>query len=159
MQFYDLQARSPQGEVIHFSTFRNKTVLVVNTATRCGLAPQFRELEELHQKYREKGLVILGFPCAQFLHQEPQSNETMEEVCRLDFGVTFQLTEKVKVNGRHAHPVFRYLKHHLKGRRGRRITWNFTKFLVTPDGIPYKRFAPTVKPGEIESEIIKLLKL
>ncbi len=95
MEFYDLKARTPQGDELAMSDLKGKTVLVVNTATRCGLAPQFRELEDLHQKYKERGLVVIGFPCNQFKKQEPESNDTMEQQCEVNFGVTFQLTQKI----------------------------------------------------------------
>lgn len=155
--FYDLMARTPQGKELPMAGYRGKVLLIVNTATRCGLAPQFRELEALHRKYRDRGLVILGFPCNQFQHQEPVSNEEMEQTCEADFGVTFQLTEKIKVNGSDTHPVFAYLKDRLPGTFGKRIKWNFTKFLVRPDGTPYKRYAPAKKPHALEKEIQTLL--
>ncbi len=136
---------------------KGKAVLIVNTATKCGLAPQFRELEVLHQKYKDRGLVILGFPCNQFQNQEPESNQTMEQSCEMNFGVTFQLTEKILVNGKETHPVFKYLKDQLPGKLGKRIKWNFTKFLITPEGKPLKRYAPTVKPGAMEKDIVAIL--
>jgi glutathione peroxidase len=157
MEFYELQVNKPGGETIRMSDFQGKVVLIVNTATRCGLAPQFRGLEKLHQKYSDKGLVVLGFPCNQFQHQEPETNETIEDSCRVNFGVTFQLTEKIKVNGRDTHPVFRYLKAKLRGKLGKRIKWNFTKFLITSEGKPFRRYAPTVKPADLENDIQKLL--
>ena len=132
-------------------------VLIVNTATKCGLAPQFDGLEQLHQKYKEQGLVVLGFPCDQFAGQEPETNETVEQVCKLNFGVTFQLTEKVKVNGMHTHPVFKYLKSKLGGWFGSGIKWNFTKFVVDKQGRPVKRFSPTTTPEKIEQLIVQLL--
>lgn len=155
--FFDLQARTPQGTDISMGEFKGKAVLIVNTATKCGLAPQFRELEALHQKYKDKGLVILGFPCNQFQNQEPETNDSMEESCEINFGVTFQLTEKILVNGKDTHPIFKYLKDQLPGKLGRRIKWNFTKFLVTPDGIPLKRYAPTFKPASMEEDIRGIL--
>lgn len=155
--FFDFQARTPQGKDISMGEFKGKAVLIVNTATKCGLAPQFRELEALHQKYKDKGLVILGFPCNQFQNQEPETNDSMEESCEINFGVTFQLTEKILVNGKDTHPIFKYLKDQLPGKLGRRIKWNFTKFLVTPDGIPFKRYAPTFKPASMEEDIRGIL--
>ncbi len=155
--FYDLAARTPQDEELPMADYRGKVMLIVNTATKCGLAPQFRELEALHQKYRDKGLVVLGFPCNQFMNQEPVSNQDMEQTCENDFGVSFQLTEKIRVNGRDTHPVFSYLKKNLPGTLGKRIKWNFTKFLVTPDGKPYKRYAPATKPVALEKDIQNLL--
>lgn len=137
--------------------FEGKVVLLVNTATRCGLAPQFDGLERLHQQYKDQGLVILGFPCDQFAGQEPERNEDMEQFCKVNHGVTFQLTEKCDVNGAHTHPIFAYLKKELGGLFGRRIKWNFTKFVVDRQGRPIKRFAPISKPEAIESLIQKLL--
>ena len=155
--FFDLQARTPQGKDITMGELKGKAVLIVNTATKCGLAPQFRELEALHQKYKDKGLVILGFPCNQFQNQEPETNESMEESCEINFGVTFPLTEKILVNGKDTHPIFNYLKDQLPGKLGKRIKWNFTKFLVTPEGIPFKRYAPTFKPASMEEDIRSIL--
>lgn len=155
--FFELHTKTPQGRDLPMSEFQGKTLLVVNTATKCGLAPQFRELEALHQKYKNMGLVILGFPCNQFLNQEPVSNESMEESCHINFGVTFRLTEKIKVNGKQTHPVFKYLKDHLPGKRGKRIQWNFTKFLITAQGQPFRRYEPRVQPASIEKDIVKLL--
>jgi glutathione peroxidase len=139
------------------SAYRGKVVLVVNTATKCGLAPQFRELEALHQKYRDRGLVVLGFPCNQFQNQEPELNDTMVQSCEINFGVTFQLTEKIMVNGSETHPLFRYLKDQLPGNLGKRIKWNFTKFLISPEGKPIRRYAPTVKPASMEKDILGVL--
>jgi len=156
-EFYELRVNTPHGKELPLSTYKGKTLLIVNTATKCGLAPQFRELETLHQKYKDKGLVILGFPSDQFLGQEPETNESMEQSCEINFGVTFQLTEKIRVNGRHAHPIFRYLKDKLPGTFGKRIKWNFTKFLVTSQGLPFKRYAPRVRPQTMEKDILALL--
>ncbi len=158
MQFYDLQVRKPNGEQIDFKDLEGKVVLLVNTATKCGLAPQFDGLENLHQRYKDQGLVVLGFPCDQFAGQEPETNDTVEETCKLNFGVTFQLTEKVKVNGPETHPVFRFLKSKLGSWFGSGIKWNFTKFVVDKNGKPVKRFSPTTTPDKLESLIIQLLK-
>jgi glutathione peroxidase len=156
-KFYDLSVNTPTGETLNMSDYKGKAVLVVNTATQCGLTPQFNGLEELHQKYKDEGLAILGFPCNQFAGQEPLSNDQMEETCKLNHGVTFQLTEKVDVNGKNTTPVFKYLKSELGGLLGSRIKWNFTKFLVTPDGKPFKRYAPTTTPDKIEADIKTIL--
>lgn len=154
---YDYTAKTPAGENLPMSAYTGKAILIVNTATKCGLAPQFRELEELHQKYKDKGLVILGFPSNQFSNQEPVQNENMEESCAINFGVSFQLTEKIRVNGDKTDPIFKYLKDQLPGKPGKKIKWNFTKFLISPDGLPVKRYAPTTKPGSIEQDIVNLL--
>jgi glutathione peroxidase len=155
--FFDLQARTPQGTDILMRELKGKALLIVNTATKCGLAPQFRELEALHQKFNDQGLVIIGFPCNQFQNQEPESNETMEQSCEVNFGVTFQLTEKIRVNGKDTHPIFGYLKDQLPGKLGKRIKWNFTKFLITPEGTPFRRYAPTFKPASMEEDIRGIL--
>ena len=157
-EFYQLSANTPQGQPVDMSAYKGKVVLVVNTATQCGLTPQFAGLERLYQDYKDKGLVVLGFPCNQFGSQEPLSNETMEETCKINHGVTFPLFEKIEVNGKNTHPVFQYLKSKLGGLFGSRIKWNFTKFLLDADGRPIKRFAPVTKPGAIESHIRSLLK-
>jgi glutathione peroxidase len=159
MEFKDLSVHTPAGEVLPMSSFEGKSVLIVNTATKCGFSPQFRDLEVLHQKYKDQGLVVLGFPCNQFLNQEPESNESMEEACEVNFGVTFQLTEKVEVNGANAHPIFKYLKDQLPGKWGKPIKWNFTKFLVSPEGKPLKRYGPAYKPEDIEADILNVLAL
>lgn len=156
--FYDLKAKTLQGKEVDFSEFKGKAVLVVNTASKCGLAPQFEGLEKLHQKYKNDGLVVLGFPSSQFLNQEPGDASDIEEACQINFGVTFQLFEKIDVNGPKTHPVFRYLKSKLGGLFGSRIKWNFTKFLIDAEGNPVKRFSPTTKPEAIEADILKVLK-
>ncbi len=154
MGFYDFEVNTPMGEKISMADYKGKVVLVVNTATKCGLTPQFDGLEALHQKYVDQGLVILGMPCNQFASQEPQANETMVDFCRVNHGVTFQLTEKIDVNGDATHPLFAFLKKAKGGFFGSRIKWNFTKFLVDKNGKPVKRYAPTTKPEQIE-EMIK----
>lgn len=156
-EFYNLSAKTPKGEPLEMKNFKGKVVLIVNTATKCGLAPQFDGLEQLHQKYKDKGLVVIGFPCEQFMKQEPETNETMEDVCKINHGVTFQLTEKVDVNGQKEHPVFTYLKNKKGGCLGNSIKWNFTKFLVDKNGNLIERYAPTDKPKKIEKDIKSLL--
>lgn len=157
MNIYNLHAKTPKGEILDMSAFKGKAILIVNTATKCGLTPQFEALEELHQKYKSKGLIVLGFPCNQFANQEPETNDTIEEVCKINHGVTFQLTEKVDVNGKNTHPVFDYLKKELPGTLGKRIKWNFAKFLIAKDGTPFKRYAPTTNPLKIEKDIQQLI--
>ncbi len=140
------------------SEYRGKVVLIVNTATKCGLAGQFTELEALHQRYQDKGLVVIGFPCNQFMGQEPETNDTMVKVCLINFGVSFLLSEIIDVNGENTHPLFAYLKKELPGGiLGSAIKWNFTKFLITREGSPFKRYSPTTKPADIEPDIISLL--
>jgi len=156
-EFYQLTANNPHWQPVNMSAYKDNVVLVVNTATQCGLTPQFEGLEKLYQDYKGKGLVILGFPCNQFGSQEPLGNDVMEETCKVNHGVTFPLFEKIEVNGPGAHPVFQYLKSKLGGWFGRRIKWNFTKFLLDKDGRPVKRFAPVTRPAEIEAHIKALL--
>lgn len=156
-EFYNLTAKTPKGETLEMKNLKGKVVLVVNTATQCGLSPQFEGLEELHQKYKDKGLVVLGFPCAQFMNQEPETNETVEEACKVNYGVTFQLTEKTDVNGKNEHPVFSYLKNKKGGFLGKSIKWNFTKFLLDKKGNTVIRYAPTDKPEKIEKDIVELI--
>lgn len=156
-EFYQLTANTPQGRPVSMSDYRGKVVLVVNTATQCGLTPQFDGLEKLYQEYKNKGLIVLGFPCNQFAGQEPLSNETMEETCKVNHGVTFPLFEKSDVNGPNTNPVFKFLKRKLGGLFGSRIKWNFTKFLVDAEGRPVRRFSPVTKPEAIEPYIRKLL--
>lgn len=157
MNFYDLEVAKPNGEILKMSEFRGKPVLVINTATQCGLTRQFEGLEKLHQDFKNKGLIVIGFPCNQFRSQEPLTNENMETVCQQEHRVTFQLTAKVDVNGKDTHPIFAYLKNELKGVLGKRIKWNFTKFLINKEGTPIKRYSPTTKPENITSDIEKVL--
>ena len=137
--------------------FRNKNVMIVNTASNCGLTPQFEGLEKLYRKYREKDFVILGFPCNQFGNQEPGDEKSISEGCVLNFGVTFPMFSKIEVNGKNAHPLFRYLKSELKGLFGGRIKWNFTKFLIDKEGRPVKRFSPATKPEKIDQYLKRVL--
>lgn len=154
---YDLAFNDTTGRKVSLGDFRGKVLLFVNTATRCGLAPQFRELQVLHEEYGNKGLVVIGFPCDQFASQEPETNETVVGVCQANFGVTFLLSEKTEVNGAGTHPVFAYLKSHSHSALGKDIKWNFTKFLVSKNGTTIKRYAPTTVPGKIRTEIENLL--
>ncbi|MEH6394574.1 glutathione peroxidase [Pseudoalteromonas sp.] len=156
--FHQLSASNLQGQPIDFSDFTGKVVLIVNTASKCGFTPQYEGLQQLHEKYAEQGLVIIGFPCNQFGKQEPGSAKDIEQGCLINYGVDFVMMSKVDVNGEHAHPVFRHLKSALPGFLTRKIKWNFTKFLVGRDGEAIKRFAPFTKPQQIEGAIIKALK-
>ena len=158
MEFYNLSVKTPQGNILSMSDFQGKVVIVVNTATKCGLAPQFDGLEEIHQTYKDKGAVVLGFPCNQFGGQEPETNDSVEESCKINFGVTFQLTEKIDVNGLHTHPLFKFLKNELGGCFGKTIKWNFTKFIIDGSGKPFKRYSPTTKPKKLIKDIERLIK-
>ena len=157
--FYEFKAENIQGKEISMESYKGKVVLVVNTASKCGFTPQFTGLEELYTKYKDQGLEILGFPCNQFAGQDPGSNEEIESFCQLNYGVNFPMFAKIDVNGENAHPLYQFLKAKLPGLLGKRIKWNFTKFLISSDGTPLKRYAPTVKPADIEKDIEKLLKL
>jgi glutathione peroxidase len=151
--FYDLSATTITGEEQSMADYKGKVVLVVNTASKCGFTPQYAGLQELYERYQSKGLVILGFPCDQFAHQEPGSEEEIAEFCQMNYGVTFPMFAKVDVNGKNTHPVIQLLKDNLKSPLGKAIKWNFTKFLIGPDGTPLKRYEPTVTPEAIEPDI------
>jgi glutathione peroxidase len=155
--FYDFEINKPNGERLDLNNYKGKVILAVNTATKCGLAPQLKSLEKLHQKYENSGLVVIGFPCSQFLNQEPETNESIEEACKSSFGVTFQLTEKIDVNGSKSHAIFKHLKSKKGGLLGKSIKWNFTKFLISNDGRVLKRYSPTTSPENIEADIVNLL--
>jgi len=157
-KIYDFEAKTLQGKTIKLDEFKGKLVMVVNTASKCGLTPQYEGLELLHKKYKDEGLVILGFPCNQFGNQEPGTAKDIEEGCLINYGVSFQIFEKIEVNGKNAHPLFVYLKKALPGFLTNNIKWNFNKFLIGRDGKPLKRFSPTTKPEKMEKEIIKYLK-
>lgn len=156
-EFYSFKAKTLQGKEIPMDTYKGKTVLVVNTASKCGLTPQFEGLEALYSKYKDQGLVILGFPCNQFGNQEPGDETSISEGCVINYGVTFPMFSKVEVNGEQAHPVFKYLKKALPGWLGGKIKWNFTKFLIDKHGKPVKRFSPTTRPEKIEKHLLKHL--
>jgi len=155
--FYEFSAVTLQGKTVSMDSFRGKTVLVVNTASKCGLSPQFKGLEELYQKYKEKGFVILGFPCNQFANQEPGDANSISETCSLNYGVTFQMFSKIDVNGPEAHPLYKFLKKKLPGFLTGNIKWNFTKFLIDSSGNPIKRFAPTDTPEKIDQYVSRML--
>jgi glutathione peroxidase len=159
MNFHSFEVNKPSAETVKLDSYKGKVVLVVNTATKCGLTPQFKGLEKLNQKYKDQGLVVIGFPCNQFLGQEPLSNDEMEQTCLINHGVTFQLFEKINVNGSDAHPLYKYLKKELKaGWFSNKIKWNFEKFIIDKNGKPFKRFSPKTKPKELEEDILNLLK-
>lgn len=155
-EFYTYTAKALNGEEISMELYRGKIVLIVNTASKCGFTPQYEGLEKLNEKYKNKGLVILGFPCNQFANQEP-GGKSVIEACLLNYGVTFQMFDKVNVNGKEADPIFKFLKKELPGTLGGRIKWNFTKFLIDSKGNPIKRYAPSTKPEAIEEQLNELL--
>jgi glutathione peroxidase len=151
---YDFEALSIDGKPAHFSTQRGRVILVVNTASACGFTPQFAGLEQLWQDYRERGLVIVGFPSNEFGGQDPGSNAQIAEFCQLNYGVSFPMMAKVEVNGAHAHPLWQWLKAQAPGLLGTEaIKWNFTKFLVGKDGRVIRRYAPTDTPESLRRDI------
>lgn len=154
---YQFTAKSLQGKEVNLKDYQGKTVLIVNTASKCGLTPQFEGLEKLYGKYRDKGLVILGFPCNQFANQEPGDEKQISEGCLINYGVSFPMFSKIEVNGENAHPLYKFLKKKLPGFLGSKIKWNFTKFLVDKNGKPVKRFAPVTKPEKIDKYLERVL--
>ena len=156
-EFHTLQARSLRGEIIPMSRYAGKVVLVVNTASKCGFTPQYAGLEELYRRHEADGLVILGFPCNQFGQQEPGDADEIEGQCLVNYGVSFPMFEKIDVNGKHAHPIYRWLKAALPGTLGGAIKWNFTKFLLDRDGNPLDRFAPITTPEKIAPHVRQAL--
>ncbi len=151
---YDFEALSITGQPAHLSTQRGKVLLIVNTASACGFTPQFAGLEALWEAYRDKGLVVLGFPSNEFGAQDPGSNDQIASFCQLNYGVSFPMMGKVKVNGAHAHPLWQWLTSEAPGLLGTTgVKWNFTKFLVGRDGQVLKRYAPTDKPDSLKADI------
>ena len=178
-KIYDFKALSNKGLDFDFAQFEGKVLMIVNTASKCGFTPQYDGLEALYQKYKDQGFVIVGFPCDQFAHQEPGTDEQIAEFCRINHGVTFPLMKKTDVNGKDAHPIFEYLKSQapdeeykgfkakathamLKGisksvEKDGDILWNFTKFLINRDGSVVKRYAPVIEPKDIEKDLEAML--
>ncbi len=155
---YQFEATTIKGAHVSLADYRGQVLLIVNTASKCGLTPQFEGLEKLYAKYRERGFSILGFPCDQFRHQDPGSNSEIEEFCQMNYGVHFPMFAKIDVNGPTAHPLFQHLKKTARGIFGsEKIKWNFTKFLINRNGDVIARFAPATKPEKIEQAIIAAL--
>jgi len=154
---FDLSYTNGRAEQVPLSQYAGRPVLVVNTASKCGLTPQYEALQALHDEYADRGLVVIGFPCDQFAHQEPGDDAQITEFCTINYGVTFPLSTKVDVNGRNTDPVFAFLKERAGGLLGSRIKWNFTKFLVAPDGLTVTRFAPKTDPETMRADIEALL--
>ena len=146
------------GASVTFGAVAGKATLVVNVASQCGFTPQYAGLEALYRKYRDRGLVVLGFPCDQFGHQEPGDEAGIQRFCTQNYQITFPLFAKIHVNGADAHPLYRFLKEALPGVLGlTAIKWNFTKFLIGRDGVPLRRYAPTDKPESLEGEVERAL--
>lgn len=154
---YDFSAKDLSGNNVDFSDFKDKVLLIVNTASKCGFTPQFEGLEKLHQQYKDQGLMVIGFPCNQFGSQDPGSNDEIGAFCQKNYGVDFLMMEKIDVNGNNEHPLYTWLKKQEGGFLTDGIKWNFTKFLVNRQGEVVERYAPTTKPESIESDIVKLL--
>ncbi|KAF9917804.1 peroxiredoxin hyr1 [Linnemannia zychae] len=156
--FFQLKAKGMSHQTVDMSEFKNKVVLVVNVASKCGFTDQYSELEALYEKYKDKGFTIIGFPCNQFGSQEPGTEEEIKSFCRLNYGVTFPLMAKIDVNGKNEDPVYTFLKSQKSGILGMtRIKWNFEKFLIRKDGAVYERYPSTTSPSSISKDIEKLL--
>jgi glutathione peroxidase len=155
---YDFSAKSIDGEDESLARYKGKTMLIVNVASKCGFTPQYTGLEALYEKFKDKGVVVLGFPCDQFGHQEPGDEAEIKNFCSLNYDVKFPLFAKVEVNGANTHPLYQHLKSQAKGLLGSEsIKWNFTKFLVDKDGKVLTRYAPTDTPQSIEKDIAALV--
>ncbi|MEG2893771.1 MAG: glutathione peroxidase [Clostridium sp.] len=157
MKLYDFKVNKLNGQEVSMEDYKGKVLLIVNTASKCGLTPQFEGLESLYKEYKDRGFEVLGFPCNQFANQEKGSSTEIHEFCQLNYGVSFTMFEKINVNGDEAHPLYKYLKSEAKGLLTKEVKWNFTKFLIDNKGNVIKRYAPIVEPSKIKSDIEKLL--
>lgn len=157
MNIYDFKMNDAQGQVVDFEQYRGKVLLIVNTATGCGFTPQYDGLQDLYEKYQDKGFEILDFPCNQFANQAPGSNDEIVDFCQSRFGVTFRQFEKIDVNGANEDPLYTFLKKEQSGFMGSRIKWNFTKFLVDRNGKVVERFASAVTPEKIDEKVGALI--
>ncbi|MBO1515626.1 glutathione peroxidase [Metabacillus bambusae] len=159
MSIYQFEVDTIKGEKRTLKQFENKVLLIVNTASNCGFTPQYKELQELYEEFGDQDFTVLGFPCNQFMGQEPGNNSDIENFCEVNYGVSFPMFSKIDVNGEKAHPLFVYLASHAPGLLGSKaIKWNFTKFLVNNKGEVVKRFSPNTNPSEIKPDIEDLLK-
>ncbi|MFS0675008.1 glutathione peroxidase [Ornithinibacillus sp. 179-J 7C1 HS] len=156
MSIYNFSATTLKGEIKDLSEYNGKVLLIVNTASKCGFTPQYEGLQRLYDTYQDKGFEVLGFPCDQFGNQEPGSSDEIADFCQMNYGVTFQMFEKIDVKGDNAHPLFKYLTSEAKGLLTEDIKWNFTKFLVDQNGEVIKRYAPQTTPDKLEKDIVKL---
>lgn len=157
MSIFSYNIKDIDGNNQDLSQYKGKVMLIVNTASKCGLTPQYQGLENLYQKYKDNNLVILGFPCNQFSNQEPGKEDEIKTFCELNYGVSFPMFSKVDVNGKDAHELFVYLRKETTGLLGDAVKWNFTKFLVDKEGKVIRRYAPTTNPLSIEKDILELL--
>jgi glutathione peroxidase len=155
---YDFSVRDIKGNEASMADYKGKVLLIVNTASKCGFTPQFEGLQALHEELGDQGFEVLGFPCNQFMNQDPANEDAISQFCSLNYGVSFPMFAKVDVNGDGAHPLFQFLKREARGLMGsEKVKWNFTKFLVNRDGQVIRRYAPTAKPADIRADIEKLL--
>ena len=157
MPIYDFTVKGKQGDDISLSDYKGKVLLVVNTATRCGFTPQYDGLQKLYDEYKESGFEILDFPCNQFKEQAPGTADEIDQFCTLNYGTTFPRFQKIDVNGADESPLYTWLKEEKGSPLGKKIKWNFTKFLIGRDGIPLKRFAPMTTPEKMEDAILEAL--
>lgn len=157
MSLYEFTMKNIRGKDVDLDQYRGNVVLIVNTASKCGLTPQLEGLQKLYDQYQAQGLEILGFPCNQFGKQDPGSDEEIESFCDLNYGVTFPMFSKIDVNGKDEHPLYTWLKDQQGGILGDRIKWNFTKFLIDREGNVVERFAPQTEPADLVDDIEKLL--
>ena len=157
-ELYNISVKDIDMNSVDLSAYEGKTLLIVNVASKCGFTPQYKDLQNLYEKYQDQGLEVLGFPCNQFGAQEPGTNEEVKSFCDIKYNVSFRMFDKIDVNGSNASPLFKYLKHESPGIMGTEaVKWNFTKFLVNSDGKVVKRFAPKDGKSEIEPELQKIL--
>ena len=154
---YDLEFTDNRGNLVSLADYSGKPILIVNTASKCGFTPQYEGLQKLNEEFRGQGLIVLGFPCDQFAHQEPGNDQEIDEFCKVNFGVDFPLSQKVNVNGKNAHPIFKFLKENSKSLLGGTVKWNFTKFLISPDGKSIKRYSPNTTPENIRTDVLEIL--
>ncbi|HEO8421245.1 glutathione peroxidase [Niallia sp. FSL W8-0635] len=158
MSIYDYEVKTMNGNLQSLSNYRGKVFLIVNTASKCGFTPQFKELQELYQTFKDRGFSILGFPSNQFMNQDPGTNDEIKSFCEINYGVTFPMYAKIDVNGKDADPLYQYLTKELPGVLGvKAIKWNFTKFLIDGNGNVIGRYAPSTKPSDLKEDIEKLL--
>ncbi|CAA6816421.1 MAG: Glutathione peroxidase family protein [uncultured Campylobacterales bacterium] len=158
MNIYDFDVTTIDNQEISMNKYKNRVLLIVNTASKCGFTSQYKELEEIHNEYKDKGLSVLGFPCNQFMSQEPDDEKAIKEFCQLNYGVSFDMFAKIDVNGDRAAPIYQYLKSEGKGLlNSEAIKWNFTKFLVDSNGKVFKRYASATNPKDMKSDIKALL--
>lgn len=154
---YNIEVENKDHSTYKLDKYKDHVIVIVNTATKCGLSGQFDGLEKLYQQYKDQKFIILGFPCNQFANQEPGSGEEAAEACKINYGVTFPIHEKIDVNGENEHPLFTYLKEQQGGLLGSKIKWNFTKFVIDRNGEVVKRFGPKDEPEKMDSLIQELL--